>query len=54
MAKHQSRDPREQSQQARNAAAETRAKQAKRPVDSIPAKTRGMQQKAQARRQGNR
>ncbi|MEU7578647.1 hypothetical protein AB0B50_13680 [Streptomyces sp. NPDC041068] len=50
----QSHNPREQSQQARNAAAEARAKQAKRPVESVSAKTRGMQQKAQARRQGNR
>ncbi|MFE0101280.1 hypothetical protein [Streptomyces sp. NPDC059009] len=57
MAKHshsRSHDPREESQRSRNAAAEARAKQAKRPVDSISAKTRGMQQKAQARRQGNR
>ncbi|NEB81375.1 hypothetical protein G3I40_40125 [Streptomyces sp. SID14478] len=53
MAKH-SKDPREESQKARNDAAQQRAQQAKRNIDSVSAKTRGMQQKAQARRQGNR
>ncbi|MEV0094818.1 hypothetical protein [Streptomyces sp. NPDC050738] len=50
----QSRNPREQSQKSRNDAAQQHAQQAKRNIDSIAAKTRGMQQKAQARRQGNR
>ncbi|WP_338698745.1 hypothetical protein V2W30_21265 [Streptomyces sp. Q6] len=34
--------------------AEQRAQQARRNLDSVSAKSRGMQQKAQARRQGNR
>ncbi|MEV5606744.1 hypothetical protein [Streptomyces sp. NPDC052225] len=50
----QSRNPREQSQKARNDAAEQRAQQARRNLDSVSAKSRGMQQKAQSRRQGNR
>ncbi|WP_329117634.1 hypothetical protein [Streptomyces sp. NBC_01465] len=50
----QAHRPQEQSQHAKNAAAEARAKQAARPVESISARTRGMQQKSQARRQGNR
>ncbi|MCQ4210108.1 MULTISPECIES: hypothetical protein [Streptomyces] len=53
MAKH-AKNPREESQRARNDAAQQHAQQAKRSIDSIAAKTRGMQQKAQARRQGNR
>ncbi|MEV3854022.1 hypothetical protein AB0J38_06805 [Streptomyces sp. NPDC050095] len=50
----QNKDPREQSQKARNDAAQQRAQQAKRNIDSVSAKTRGLQQKAQSRRQGNR
>ncbi|MER5884234.1 hypothetical protein ABT160_10430 [Streptomyces sp. NPDC001941] len=46
----QAHDPRENDERARNAAAQARAREAIRNIHSVSAKTRGMQQKAQAKR----
>ncbi|MER7170032.1 MULTISPECIES: hypothetical protein [Streptomyces] len=53
MAKHAHDHPKDP-QHSKISAAQARSKSTKPDVQSISAKTRGLQQKAQSRRQGNR